>query len=149
MTKARQRMAPVLLAGGTAAFLLLGPLDVGGIAADAQDGAGDSLRLGVWDLPPGRGNPFTGRSVLRSMPVEVDEATLQEISKRTGGEYFRATDADALAGIFETIDELEKTEREVRVRVLYSELFPWALLPGLVLLFCERLLTGTRLRRLP
>ena len=41
------------------------------------------------------------------------------------------------------------SEIESRVRVLYSELFPWLLVPAAVLLFLERLLIGTRLRRIP
>jgi Ca-activated chloride channel family protein len=32
-------------------------------------------------------DPFTGRSVLRQVPVEIDEATLREIAERTGGRY--------------------------------------------------------------
>jgi Ca-activated chloride channel family protein len=67
----------------------------------------------------------------------------------TGGQYFRATDPEALDAVFRTIDELEKTEIESRVRVLYSELFPLALAPAALLLLLERLLLATRLRRLP
>ena len=81
--------------------------------------------------------------------VELDEELLREIAVTTGGKYFRATDPDGLAGVFETIDEMEKTEIESRVRVLYSELFSVTLLPALVLLMLERLLVSTRLRRLP
>jgi hypothetical protein len=38
---------------------------------------------------------------------------------------------------------------ESRERVLYSELFPYALLPAVGLLLLERLMAGTRLRRIP
>ena len=81
--------------------------------------------------------------------VELDEELLQEIAETTGGQYFRATDPEGLARVFETIDELEKTEIESQVRVLYSELFPLTLFPALLLLMLERLLVSTRLRRLP
>jgi Ca-activated chloride channel family protein len=81
--------------------------------------------------------------------VELDEPLLREIAESTGGEYFRATDAEALATVFARIDELEASEIESRVRVLYSELFPLALLPALLLLGLERLLLATRLRRIP
>jgi Ca-activated chloride channel family protein len=93
-------------------------------------------------VPVGRGRYMMQR-------VELDEELLGEISVNTGGEYFRATDAAGLAAVFETIDTLEKTEIESRVRMLYSELFPLLLLPAAVLLFVERLLLGTRLRRIP
>ena len=82
-------------------------------------------------------------------PVEIDEDLLREIANETGGQYFRATDADGLREAFHTIDGLEKTEVESRVRVLYSELFPWLLTPALGLLLTERFLGATRLRRLP
>jgi len=82
-------------------------------------------------------------------PVEIDEELLGEIASATGGRYFRATDSAGLREVFRTIDELEKTEIESRVRVLYRELFPWVLSPALGLLLTERFLGATRLRRLP
>ena len=81
--------------------------------------------------------------------VDLDEPLLQEIAKRTSGRYYRATDAETLAQVFATIDELEQTEIESRVRVLHTELFHYALIPGLILLGLERLLLGTRLKRIP
>jgi Ca-activated chloride channel family protein len=81
--------------------------------------------------------------------VRIDEELLTEIAEMTGGRYFRATDAESLETIFETIDSLEKTEIESRVRVLYSELFPFFLLPAGVMLLLEGALTVTRLRRIP
>ncbi len=89
-----------------------------------------------------------GRRVVMQR-VELDEELLREIAESTGGQYFRATDPEGLQTVFETIDELEKTEIESRVRMLYSELFPLTLTPALVLLLLERLLVSTRLRRLP
>jgi len=93
-------------------------------------------------VPVGR-----GRYVMQR--VELDEPLLREIAELTGGEYYRATDAQALATVFARIDELEATEIESRVRVLYTELFQLLLLPGLALLGLERLLLATRLRRIP
>jgi Ca-activated chloride channel family protein len=87
-----------------------------------------------------------GRRLVR---IELDEELLQSIADLTGGQYFRATDAEGLQEIFDTIDDLEKTEIERRVRVVYSELFLYFLLPALGLLLLERLLAGTRLRRIP
>jgi len=91
--------------------------------------------------------PMGRRTIMQE--VELDEELLQEIADTTGGQYFRATDPEGLARVFETIDELEKTEIESQVRVLYSELFPLTLFPALLLLMLERLLVSTRLRRLP
>jgi Ca-activated chloride channel family protein len=38
---------------------------------------------------------------------DLDEDTLKAIAKETGGEYFRATDADALQSVYRRIDQLE------------------------------------------
>jgi len=43
---------------------------------------------------------------------EVDEAGLQRIAALTGGRFFRARDADALAGIYAEIDKLEPVQRQ-------------------------------------
>jgi Ca-activated chloride channel family protein len=85
----------------------------------------------------------------RQVQVELDEELLTAIAEKTGAQYFRATDAASLEVIFDTIDSMEKTRIESRVRVLYSELFLLALIPAGVLLLLERSLVGTRLRRIP
>jgi Ca-activated chloride channel homolog len=50
----------------------------------------------------------------QDMPVEIDEAILQEISQTTGGKYFRATDNDKLLQVYKEIDKLEKSKVDVR-----------------------------------
>lgn len=50
--------------------------------------------------------PFGVRYV--NMPVEIDEMTLMNIAKITGGQYFRATDEESLRSIYSEIDRLEK-----------------------------------------
>jgi Ca-activated chloride channel family protein len=101
-----------------------------------------------------------GRTVLRNMPVSIDEETLRAVAKTTGGEYFRATDTDSLVEIYETIDDLEKTRTEQRryrqfddfatasFRLAGVPLPPLLVLP-LLLLAADLLLSGTRLGRLP
>ena len=84
-----------------------------------------------------------GRYIFGLARVEIDEALLDEIAKMTGGRYFRATDAVGLGEIFTTIDELETSEIESRVRTMYTELFPYPLGAALGLLLLERLLLGT------
>jgi Ca-activated chloride channel family protein len=55
-----------------------------------------------------------GRIEYVRMPVVIDEATLQNIAKNTGGKYFRATNNNVLSEIFAEIDKLEKTAMDVR-----------------------------------
>lgn len=51
---------------------------------------------------------------LRNVPVEIDEDVLKEISGKTGGTYYRATDNSTLLNIYKEIDQLEKTKIDVR-----------------------------------
>jgi Ca-activated chloride channel family protein len=99
-------------------------------------------------MPTGR-HPFTGQMMYRNVPVDIDEETLQKISDRTGGKYYRADNTAKLQAIYGEIDELEKTEKEVKKYSHHREIFAWALTPGLGLLLLELLLKNTKLRRLP
>jgi len=54
-----------------------------------------------------------------------------------------------LRSIYDEIDQLEKTEVEVKKYQRYQELFPWAALPGLALLLLEIILNNTVWRKLP
>ncbi len=57
---------------------------------------------------------------------DFDPATLQEIANITGGKYFEASSENALQDVYGEIDKLEKSEIEVKRRVLYEEKFkPW------------------------
>lgn len=80
---------------------------------------------------------------------EVDEATLRQVAEKTGGRYFRATDADALHSIYDSISELERTEIEETSYIDIDERYQWFLWPALGLLFLNILLVNTRLRRVP
>ena len=63
---------------------------------------------------------------------DLDEPTLKSIAQITGGEYFRATDADALQGVYRQIDKLEPGAGHAQWYRPTSEWFPWPL--GLALL---------------
>jgi Ca-activated chloride channel family protein len=68
---------------------------------------------------------------------KIDEQLLKDIAYVTGGRFFRATDNDALAQIYEQIASLEKGEIEVNRTIQYSERFYWFLAPAFCLLLCE------------
>ncbi len=77
-----------------------------------------------------------GKRIFRD-DLTMDENTLKRIASITRGAYFRATDATALEEIYKKIDELEKTEAEMRTAWLPSPLYRWPLgaaLVGLLLL---------------
>ncbi|MCH2143601.1 MAG: hypothetical protein MK082_00485, partial [Phycisphaerales bacterium] len=82
------------------------------------------------------------------------------MADRTGGRYFRATDTDSLKAIYETIDELEKTETEQRRYLQYVDYavepmrlgvltIPPLLLLAFSLLVIEQFLSLTTFRSLP
>jgi Ca-activated chloride channel family protein len=81
--------------------------------------------------------------------VDVDEKTLQAIAELTGGKFYRATDTDSLQEIYEQINRFEKSAQSVQKFEHVQELYPWALIPALVILGLGLLLQQTRLRRLP
>ena len=59
--------------------------------------------------------------------ADLDEETLKAIAERTGGAYFRARDAEALARIYEQLDELEPVESDQEAIRPVDELFYWPL----------------------
>jgi Ca-activated chloride channel family protein len=81
--------------------------------------------------------------------TSADERVLQRIATRSGGEYFRATDPEALTEILARIDPLERHDVRISETRDYRELYPWVLLPALLLLAADLLLGATRLRGVP
>ena len=86
-----------------------------------------------------------GRGYIRN---EIDEETLKEIAKETGGEYFRAKDQDMLSEIYAKIDSMERTEIEVKSYTKYKELFGWFLIPALIIAMGTETLSRTIFKRL-
>lgn len=97
----------------------------------------------VYSIGLGRDGPtripvFTrdvfGNRVKSYQPFEstVNEDLLGRMASETGGKFFRATREDSLVGVFNEIDQLEKTKIDVNKYTRYTELFPkyllWALL---------------------
>ena len=96
---------------------------------------------GMAPVPVGRG-VFGLR--YENRPVEIDDALLTDIARRTGGRYFRARDAAALQRITEEIDRLERTPVRTRVYTRYSELYRWPLGVALAALAAELMLAAWR-----
>ena len=92
---------------------------------------------------------FAGNIQYQTMPVVIDEATLQKIAAATGGKYFRATSGKVLEQIFKEIDSLEKTHLDVQ-RFTHTEdnYLPWAI-ALLILLLLAAILDYTLLRHIP
>jgi Ca-activated chloride channel family protein len=108
-----------------------------------------TIGAGTNGMAPIRVTDSFGRSFLSRLPVEIDEKMLKAIADKTGGRYFRATDAETLERVYREIDALERSEFiEQRYRQ-YHELYPYALSLGLLLCALAWLLEASLLRRLP
>lgn len=79
----------------------------------------------------------------------VNPALLQRISAATGGQSYVATDAKALAdSMHAVLDQLEKTRFEASI-ASFEDLFPFLLVPGVLLIGLDALLRSLLLRRFP
>jgi Ca-activated chloride channel family protein len=65
--------------------------------------------------------------------MELDEDTLKEVAKITGGRYFRATDMQSLQSIYSTINQMETVSQEKQIIRPQHEYYPWPLGVGLFL----------------
>ena len=72
---------------------------------------------------------------VQDMKVDIDEVTLQKIATTTDGKYFRATNNNKLAEIYQEIDKLEKSKIDVKeYSKKQEEYLNYALVGGLVLM---------------
>jgi len=67
------------------------------------------------------------------MKNEVDEETLKTIAKLTNGRYFRATNISRLQRVYNEIDQLERSEIDVKTYTRYKELYGWLLIPAAII----------------
>ncbi len=98
-------------------------------------------------IPTGRG--LGGGFRYEILPVRIDEVLLKEIATKTGGQYFRAKDSEALSRIFHQIDRLEKTPVSVTRYTRFDEATQPFVLAGLLALALELLLNATLVVRIP
>lgn len=85
----------------------------------------------------------------REVLTYLDEDTLKQIAQTTGGRYFRATNTQSLKQIYAEIDRFEKTEFKTFNTVAHKELATYFLIPAVLLLGIEILLSNTVLRKIP
>jgi Ca-activated chloride channel family protein len=79
----------------------------------------------------------------------VDAEMLRAVSAATGGQYFSATNRDALERIYAEIDTMETTPVDERIYTNRTEQYPWFLVPALGLVLLEVGLSTTLFRRFP
>ena len=101
-------------------------------------------RLGVRVYTVGVVSP--GDTPARSS-LAVDEASLREIARVTGGTYSRAENPQALTDIYAKIDSLERSRFEDSAVTRYDDIAPYVLAAAVALLLLELTLRYSVLRR--
>ena len=94
-----------------------------------------NFNIKIYTIGAGTNQSFTripGRGMIKN---EIDEETLKTIADKTGGKYFRAIDENELELIYNEINELERSEIDIKIYTKYEELFGWFLIPALILGF--------------
>ena len=117
------KMVMVLLTDGGNDAGLMDPV------AAARMAASNGLRIYTIGVGAAVRQGFFGTSG----NADLDEDTLKSIAQITGGEYFRATDADALEKVYAKIDKLEPSAGRDQWYRPRSEWFPWPLALALLL----------------
>ena len=108
-----------------------------------------AIGAGTKGLAPYPATDLFGRRVYQSVKIDVDDEGLTRIAHAAGGAYFRATDTDSLRAVYHQIDAMERTTLEQPKFLIYHERYPWVIVPALLLLLIEIVLSQTWLRVLP
>ena len=88
-----------------------------------------TIGLGAEIDPQAMGGLFFNMNV----SADLDEDTLKEVAKMTGGRYFRATDMQSLQSIYKTINQLERVSQEQETVRPQHDYYPWPLAMALFL----------------
>ena len=103
-------------------------------------------RTGIAPIPVE--DEFGQRRLIQAR-VELDEECLKAIAETTGAKYFNAADTETLAKVYDEIGRLAKSKIDVWHYREFTELYPWLVIPGLVLIVAIGFLEATRFRSLP
>ena len=97
---------------------------------------------------PFRVKTFFGTRIVHQN-VDLDEDTLKNVAEIGNGKYFRAADSHRLEEIYDIIDREEKVEVKIKEFFHFRELYPYCLVPAIILLVFETFLRTTFLRVIP
>lgn len=121
----------ILLSDGTS--------NAGVVGVDEALKMARKLGVKVYTLGIGAGTKtvrdFFGFAQQVNPSIDLDEETLRQIAKQTGGQYFRAKTTADLKEIYDTINKLEPVEQKGSIYRPRTELFWLPLLFSLICLF--------------
>lgn len=118
--------------------------------------AAKALKIKVYTIAVGSKGlvpyPFRdqmGRMVYQNIPIEMDEQVLRKIADVTGGKYYLASDTETLRRVYDDINRLERSNIEHFGYREFEELFYQFLVPALILLALEVILSNTVFLKIP
>lgn len=118
----------ILLTDGVNNSGVLAPLKAAELAATEG--------IKIYTIGLGANNdPKLARALFMSLNVDMDldEDTLKEIAKMTGGRYFRATNGQSLQAVYQTINKMETVTQEKQTIRPQHDYYAWPLASALFL----------------
>ncbi len=128
----------ILLSDGANTSGVLEPLEAAQLAKD-NNAKIYTIGIGAGEIQV---NGFFGKQRINTS-ADLDEKTLTQIATMTGGQYFRARNAEDLAEIYRTIDKLEPVSQATQTWRPHQEWFRYPLIGYLFLSF---IVVGVRKR---
>ena len=110
--------------------------------------AAAALGIKIYTIGIGGGLPVR-QGFFNQTPQQLDTTVLEQVATISDAQFFRARDLHALEDVYDQIDQLEKTEIEMQEFTRYEETAGLWLGAALLFLTLEKLLTLSRLGRLP
>lgn len=107
-----------------------------------------TIGVGGYGPAPFPMKTFFGTQMMKR-EVDLDEDTLKDVARISGGKYYRASDSKKLEEIYDIINKAEKREAKVKEFFNFKELYRYFLYPALFLLLLEIVLSSTVLRVIP
>jgi Ca-activated chloride channel family protein len=137
----------VILTDGASNRGLLDPRQTAELAAE-KGVVVHTIGAGVEGMVPMPVFDHTGkRTGTELRPSDLDGLLLRDIAEKTGGLFFRASDAKAITNAFAEIDRTERVEFTSAPLLVTRELFSWFLLPALPFLLLAVVGASTQSRR--
>ncbi len=107
-----------------------------------------TIGVGKTGLAPFPVRGLDGRKVYQQVPFRINEPLLRQMAAQTGGAFFRADSRQSLLSIYQTINQLEKSNVRKQVNYLYVDIYTPLLLGALLFLLLEIILRYGIARRL-
>lgn len=146
---AAKRMKEVDAPSKIVVLITDGQSNAGAVTPVQAAQAAAALGIRVYTIGVGGGGGRGLLGLLGGGGNDVDEPTLRAVAATTGGKYYRAVDAAALAQVYAEIDTLETSTGRTKEFVHRDERYALFLLPGVLVWFAGFFLSQTWLRRLP